>query len=331
MMNYEIFKEVVKEKILDYLPSEYANAKVEVRSINKINQVKDAMDIRPQGSNLAPTVYLNDLYDEYKYTNDINRIMEKAGKIVFHALENNEHVRSDVNMDSLKENITFMLINTEQNKEMLANVPHREFQDLSIIYRSVLAVDDHGIQSVTITNAHAEAMGLTEKQLFDIAKVKTLEIMPPKIRSMNEVMKEMFAHDGMPEEMIEVMFGEMAPNEQMYVISNEMGVNGAISMLYEDKLHQLAENIETDLYILPSSIHEVIAVSTDMGDPDMLAAMVAEINMDQVALEERLSNQVYHYDKDLRKLSLATDTPNKRLDGKVAEPQLIYSANEKSR
>ena len=39
----------------------------------------------------------------------------------------------------------------------------------------------------------------------------------------------------------------------------------------------------------------------------------------------------YHYDKDLRKLTLATDTPNKRLDGIVAEPLLVYDAKEKSR
>jgi len=36
--------------------------------------------------------------------------------------------------------------------------------------------------------------------------------------------------------------------------------------------------------------------------------------------EERLSNQVYHYDKDLRKLTLATDTPNERLDGDNESP-----------
>jgi hypothetical protein len=68
-----------------------------------------------------------------------------------------------------------------------------------------------------------------------------------------------------------------------------------------------------------------------MGDPNELAQMVAEINMDQVALDERLSNQVYHYDKDLRKISLATNTPNKRLDGIVAEPKLIYNREEQSR
>ena len=83
---------------------------------------------------------------------------------------------------------------------------------------------------------------------------------------------------------------------------------------------------------MPSSIHEVIAVSTDLGNPNELAAMVAEINMDQVSLQERLSNQVYHYDKDLRVLSMATDTPNKRLDGMaVAEPALIYEAKDMGR
>ena len=63
----------------------------------------------------------------------------------------------------------------------------------------------------------------------------------------------------------------------------------------------------------------------------MLAQMVVEVNMHEGSLDERLSNQVYHYDKDLRKLTLATDTPNKRLDGIVAEPPLVYDAKEKSR
>lgn len=99
-------------------------------------------------------------------------------------------------------------------------------------------------------------------------------------------------------------------------------------MLYEDKLHSLAEKVGTDLYILPSSVHEVIAVSVEMGEPEELARMVAEINMDQVDLSERLSNQVYHYDKDLRKITLATDTPNKRLDGVVAEQGLVYEAKQ---
>ena len=73
------------------------------------------------------------------------------------------------------------------------------------------------------------------------------------------------------------------------------------------------------------SSHEVIAVSTDFGSPDELAEMVYEINMDQVDINDRLSNQVYCYDKDLRTLRLATDTINKSLDdvdrGAISNPE----------
>ena len=153
-------------------------------------------------------------------------------------------------------------------------------------------------------------------------------LLPPVVKSMNDVMREIFMKDGMPPEIADMMLGEMPPEQQMYVISNNKGINGAVSMLYEDGLHELAEKLGSDLYIMPSSIHEVIAVSTDLGNPNELAAMVAEINMDQVALDERLSNQVYHYDKDLRKVTLATDTPNKRLDGIVAEAPMVYEAGK---
>lgn len=148
------------------------------------------------------------------------------------------------------------------------------------------------------------------------------------MKSMNEAIRDMFVADGMPKELADLMIGEMPSDQIMWIITNERGIDGAVSMLYEDKVHKLAESLESDLYILPSSVHEVIAVSVNMGEPEELARMVAEINMDQVKLEDRLSNQVYHYDKDLRKFTLATDTPNKRLDGVVAEQGIGYEAKQ---
>lgn len=148
------------------------------------------------------------------------------------------------------------------------------------------------------------------------------------VKSMNEAIMDMLMADGMPKELAEQITGEQEPEQAMWVITNERGIDGAASMLYEDELHSLAEGLERNLYILPSSVHEVIAVSVDMGEPETLARMVAEINMDHVELDERLSNQVYHYDKDLRRITLATDTPDKRLDGIVAEPEPVYEARQ---
>ena len=331
MMNYEIFKEVVKEKFMDFLPEQYQNMKLVVNPTEKVNHTVDGLTLMGEGVRVSPTIYINNMYKHYKDTDNLELVLTDAAAMMEKAMREAPDNVPSLDMESAKDNIVFQLVNTEQNKALLEDAPNRAFQDLSIIYRWVVKVEDSGIQSTVVHNSLAKQLGMSEDEMFKAAVENTRRIFPPRIRNMNEVIKDMFMKDGMPLEIAEMMIGEIPPEQSMYVISNEQGINGAISMLYEDKLHALAEDLETDLYIMPSSVHEVIAVSSNMGDPNELAQMVAEINMDQVSLEERLSNQVYHYDKDLRKLSLATDTPNKRLDGIVAEPKLIYSATEKSR
>ena len=100
-------------------------------------------------------------------------------------------------------------------------------------------------------------------------------------------------------------------------------------MIFEKNLHELAKGINDDLYILPSSIHEVIAVPSSLGNPDELAKMVLEVNTDVVDVSERLSNQVYQYDRYSRKLTMATDTPNKGILNAVADVELVYDKEQK--
>ena len=332
MMNYEIFKEVVAEKFKDYLPEQYQGMEIRVASVNKVNRPMDGLTLvdKSADKNVSPTLYINDMYDHYLHTENLQVVLQDAAKSMERAFVDALAV-SNLDFEKAKDNIVFQVINTMQNEDMLRDMPHRDYQDLSIIYRWVVAVDDRGVQSVTVRDNLAKQLGMTEADLFKSAVENTRRIFPPVIKSMNDVMREMMMSDGMPAEIADMMLEDIPSDRTMWIISNEKGINGAGSMLYEDVLHKLSMQLETDLYLLPSSVHECIAVSVDMGDPYELAEMVNEINMSQVALEERLSNQVYHYDKDARRLTLATDTPNKRLDGMVAEANLIYMDAGKSR
>lgn len=327
MMDYEVFKEVVKENLLDYMPEKYQDSEMRVDSVEKINRKMDGLSLRLEGGgSISPTIYISDMYKEYLRTGDLQETMQNAAEAMDKAFQ--QTVLPPLDLQAAKDNIIFQLVNTIQNEDMLQKMPHREFQDLSIIYRWVVSMDEKGFSSTMINNNLAKELGMGEEQLFKAAAENTRRILPPTVKSMNEVMREMFIADGMPPSMADLMIGEMEPEQTMWVISNECKISGAASMLYEDKLHNLAESVGTDLYILPSSVHEVIAVSVEMGEPEELAQMVSEVNMAQVELGERLSNQVYHYDKDLRKITLATDTPNKRLDGVVAEQGLVYETKQ---
>lgn len=69
----------------------------------------------------------------------------------------------------------------------------------------------------------------------------------------------------------------------------------------------------------------MIAIPEEMAEKNLsnLIEMVQEVNMGSVELAERLSNSVYHYDRTARKVTLAAESPEKRLDGKQAEMPLI--------
>ena len=324
MMDYKIFKEVVKESFLSYMPDSYHGMEISVSTVNKINRKLDELKLfkTEDEKKISPSIYINDIYGEYLKTGDLQESLRNAAGAMDRMFK--ENPLPPLDLRTAKDNIIFQLVNTKQNEDMLRDMPHREFQDLSIIYRWLVDIDDKKIGSTSISNSLAKALGMEEEQLFNAATKNTRRILPPVVKTMNEVLREMLMAEGMPPHIADLMMGETLPDRTMWIITNEQGIDGAVSMLYEDKVHNLAESLGSDLYILPSSVHEVIAVSVEMGEPEELARMVSEVNMNQVDLSERLSNQVYHYDKDLRKITLATDTPNKRLDGIVAEQETSH-------
>ena len=88
----------------------------------------------------------------------------------------------------------------------------------------------------------------------------------------------------------------------MYVLSNKDKVFGASVMIYTKYLKSLADFVRNDLYVLPSSIHELIAIpAAEHIDTRDLLAMVREVNETEVSDADYLNDNVYVYRR-------ATDT-----------------------
>ena len=330
MFNFEDFCDYVQMSIKDHLPVEQQDAKVTINNVMKNNGLTlHGVVVHPEGQCVAPTIYLEGFFKQYEEGADLDSVMDKiAGTISEHL--NTPEEFSDVaqmysNYDAVKDKIVMAVVNTAKNRELLSQVPHTEREDLSLIYKVVVGTGADGIGSITIRNEHMEQWGVTVDEIHEMAMKNTKEILPVTVQTMTEVMREMFGSDGMPEEMAEMMFSDMPLNQQMFIISNKSKVNGAASMFYEDTLSELADKIGTSLYILPSSVHEVIAVSTDMGTPEALAGMVREVNGGQVAPEEQLSDHVYKFDAKAKIISLA-DTTMEQL--KVSENNVNYEATQ---
>ena len=157
----------------------------------------------------------------------------------------------------------------------------------------------------------ADKIGMSEEQLFQAAMNNTKNILPPEMQSMKKILGDNLLARGIPEEEVNnIINGGQPEMPEMWIITNNKGINGAASILYDEILQQAAERMNDDLYLLPASIHDCIAMPARGIDPNSLSEMVYSVNVMEVDVGERLSNNVYYYDKDMRKLSQATDNTN---------------------
>ena len=89
-------------------------------------------------------------------------------------------------------------------------------------------------------------------------------------------------------------------------MSNKNQVDGAISLLYKNALRSFSEQHNTDVAILPSSIHEVILLPLN-GDEDFdsLRKMIQLINRTGISKEEFLSDNMYLYRRTTDRVEIA--------------------------
>ena len=196
----------------------------------------------------------------------------------------------------------FKLINYEQNKNLLQKIPHIKILDLAIIFNCLVDADETGNATILIYNQHLSLWNITKDDLYHLAMKNTPALLTYELRDMSDVLIELMA--GVPCNSMKEEFEYMVP---MYVLSNKSKLNGSGCIFYHNLLHNLCEKLECDLYILPSSIHEVILLLDDeyVQSSEELREMVRETNRMVVDQEEVLSDHIYHYDREKDEIRIA--------------------------
>lgn len=90
---------------------------------------------------------------------------------------------------------------------------------------------------------------------------------------------------------------------KVIVVTNKAKVNGAVAICDKELLSNIAREYNSNLVILPSSIHECIIHIDNDPDMEMYSNMVCEVNETQVEPEEVLSNHAYFFNKETCEIS----------------------------
>ena len=199
-----------------------------------------------------------------------------------------------MNLELIKNNIIIRLITkkefdrlTKQLEATKDEFPYRKWNDLYLIYRSILPNQSEDlVTTMLISNFIMKRLKFTEEELFQFAKTNTAKrtgiIVTPLS---NPFRNEMSAKTD--------IWNFSDDTSDSTILSNRNLMNGAALILCDEVMDKVVEHYKVNvLYILPSSIHEVIIIpDSDSVDVEYLKDMVYEINRSTVAcVEEEKAN-----------------------------------------
>lgn len=270
---------------------EFEGVVVEPATTVKNNNIHySGASIRDSDDAPAPTFWLDPIAQDIKEGRTTIDIAVEAIKDGYKNCLHNRPKMPVLSSESAKENLFATVINAQKNSEFLSDAPHTIIEDLAVVLR--FGSTHSG--SAAVDNGFLKLLELTPSKAKKIAISNTISkhfnVLP-----LGEYFNRLCHDDSVSESNPKL-------NHKMYVISNDdFSLGAVIPFINKDARKMVLDIMEEEYYILPSSIHECIAIGANEKDvtPDRLRQLVTDINSSHIIPNEVLSNNVYFVDEKL--------------------------------
>ena len=275
------FYDEMKKCLMTLRPEEM---EISFGRINKQNRKGlHSCTLQLPGAAAAPTFYFEDLYEAYLNGTAAEDIAES---LINYARENNlDAIPGNIDIDDyecVKKNLGLVVIGEENNREYLKEMIYRKIEDLALI-PIIFTNDRHGTGCIKIREGFLKYWGVTANEVIEEAILNAPKILPPTFRQLNDILCCRHEDDN---------------DDELFVISNSYYAGGAAVAFYPGFLDCIGKALGKDLFILPSSVNELILVTYSGQDPEVLLQIVKEVNRTQVEPGDFLTDAVYHYGRN---------------------------------
>ena len=293
-MEYREFLENVRKEVESRYDS---NVSVTLNHVMKNNGTElDGITIMEKDKNIAPTIYINSFYDRYREGVSLKAVVSEIIRI-YNQNKNSININADYfeNYENVRKTIVYKLVNYQKNKKLLEDVPYKRVLDLAVVFYCLIEQRKGVSATALIHNEHLRIWNVTEDEIYNDALKNTPVLLAGSIVPMSKILSEIAGTAPVDND---EKVCEYTGEDILYVLTNSSRVNGAACILYDNLLKKFANAVHSDLYILPSSVHEVIIVpKKNAFDKSELADMVREVNEQGVSQDEILSDNVYEYNR----------------------------------
>lgn len=301
--NYELFIEQLTNGIHNITDIPLENIKFTNKEGDRLNitfaEHDDAYEVC--------SVRVDEVYKAYHEGAKLNAIVNYISNDVLHAKNYNiyDKTKTLIDYDTAKSRLFVRLLNCDRNSDILKNVVHKTLGDIAL---TVCAIVDNreNLISTKILKSMVEKWRKTETDIFNEAIKNTYYLTPPRIYKWEGVLcDESYAGESfMNDEDICDLDKSFSGN----TLSTTRKTNGAIAVFLPGVAEKISELLDSDFYMVFTSIHEVMIHSTGSGvAPKDLKLVLRDTLREVTPSSDYLTEKIYKYNRRTHKFECVTD------------------------
>lgn len=253
------------------------------------------------------SVRVDEVYKAYHEGAKLNAIVNYISNDVLHAKNYNiyDKTKTLIDYDTAKSRLFVRLLNCDRNSDILKNVVHKTLGDIAL---TVCAIVDNreNLISTKILKSMVEKWRKTETDIFNEALENTYRATPPRIYKWEGVLcDESYAGESfMNDEDVCDLDKSFSGN----ILSTTRKTNGAVAVFLPGVAEKISELLDSDFYMVFTSIHEVMIHSTGSGvDLKDLKLVLQDTLREATPSSDYLTEKIYKYNRRTHKFECVTD------------------------
>lgn len=254
------------------------------------------------------SVHVEELYVAYQNGIRLNTIVDYICSDVLHAksIYVYDKTKELMDYDTAKSRLFVRLINYDRNADILRDVVHKTLGDIVFTVYAIVDENEFGIVSTKVLKSMVKKWDKNEDDIFNEAIKNTYYLTPPRIYKWEGVLcDESYAGESfMNDEDICDLDKSFSEN----ILSTTRKTNGAVAVFLPGVAERIAELLDSDFYMVFTSIHEVMIHSTGSGvDPKDLKLVLQDTLRKVTPSSDYLTEKIYKYNRRTHKFECVTD------------------------
>ena len=197
--------------------------------------------------------------------------------------------------EKIKGKLFIRLLNADRNKVALEDAVYHQIGDIALALYYLAGEKEGYILSTKIKKCFLEKWGKDRDTVFEAALVNTYFISPPRIYHWEKMLLDKeYSGDNFMD-----LMGTYKPSKGIAgnCLSTEKRTNGAAAIFLPGVARRLAELLESDLFLVFTSVHEVMVHSAAAVYPEDLKGVLLDTVEKATPEDDYLTSSIYRYSR----------------------------------